>query len=59
MSVNTLGEHVEQYWLTEQEVGLLLRAVEEMLDPENYRDLSDETKARLRRLSAMFCGDDR
>lgn len=54
MSVNTLGEHVSQYWLSEPEVGLLLRGVEEMLDPEKYPAMSDETRRRLQRLSAML-----
>lgn len=59
MSVNTLGEHVEQYWLSDQEVGVLLRAVEEMLDPDTHRAMTDETRARLKRLSAMLNGVDR
>lgn len=54
MSVNTLGEHVSQYWLSEPEVGLLLRAVEEMLEPGKHWAMSDETRMRLQRLSAML-----
>jgi hypothetical protein len=57
VSVNTLGEHVEQYWLSDQEVGVLLRAVEEMLDCDTHSRLSDETIARLKRLSTMLYGD--
>lgn len=51
--VNALGEHV--YCLSLPEVALLLLVVEEMLDPEKYPAMSDETRTRLQRLSAKLC----
>lgn len=54
MSTDARGEHVEPVWLSEQDVGVLLRAVEEMLDPDSHRAMTVETRTRLTRLSQML-----
>lgn len=54
MSIDARGEHECLVWLSDADLDLAFRAVEEML--ERYERLTPETRARLIRLSGIFSG---